>query len=158
MDRIAKSLLVILLILGILLAIECFIPVGSFAETLYVNVSELNGRAKPSKNSSIEAIFDRGMDLYAIELNSNGWVEVKGGETGTVWCKAKYLSNYLGTRKWKNISGGSVNMRENPCANSKRVGKIKDGRTMRISAEVFGWGYIKDQGWVDLSYFEMVEE
>jgi len=23
---------------------------------------------------------------------------------------------------------------------------------------VFGWGYIKDQGWVDLSYFEVVDD
>ena len=29
---------------------------------------------------------------------------------------------------------------------------------MRITAEVFGWGYIKDQGWVDLSYFEVVDD
>ena len=70
----------------------------------------------------------------------------------------KYLSESEIIRKWKNVSGGSVNLRKNPSCEAKRVGRIKAGRVMRITAEVFGWGYIKDQGWVDLSYFEVVDD
>lgn len=157
MERLAKSLLIIFLIIAFLLVIECFFPIGAFSETLYVNVSELNGRAMPNKNSHIESCFIRGDTLKPISLKHD-WIEVKGGETGTVWCKAKYVSSFNGVRKWKNISGGSVNIREEPSCESRKSGKIKANRIINIIAEVFGWGYIKDQGWVDLSYFEVVGE
>lgn len=125
---------------------------------LYVNTRLLNGRQYPTTDSSREAFFEEGETVEAIQLNEKGWVEVYGGETGTVWCKAEYLSEQPEPRKWKNTSGGSVNLRRNPSIEAKRVGRIKAGRIMRISAEIMGWGYIKDQGWVDLSYFEVVDD
>lgn len=159
MTNFTRFLCILLVLLGILLVIDCLFPIGAFAyeETLYVIVTELNGQECPNTKCSVEARFERGEMLAPIQLSNSGWVEVIGGETGTVWCKAEYVSESEVIRKWKNISGGSVNLRANPSLEARKVGRIKHGRTMRISAEVFGWGYIKDQGWVDLEYFELVE-
>ena len=159
MTNFTRFLCVLLVLLGILLVIDCLFPIGAFAyeETLYVMVTELNGRECPNTKCGVEAHFERGDMLAPIQLNTNGWVEVIGGETGTVWCKAEYVSESESIRKWKNTSGGSVNLRANPSCEAKKIGKIKHGRVMRITAEVMGWGYIKDQGWVDLEYFELVE-
>lgn len=160
-----KNLIHFLFIIAILLfawfAIDFCLPVGALAEettTMYVNTSVLNGREFPSMKSFREAFFEQGETVQAIELNNTGWVLCEGGETGVVWCKAEYLSESETVRKWKNISGGSVNVRRNPSIDSRRVGKIKAGRTVYITAEVFGWGYIKSQGWVDLEFFEVIEE
>lgn len=146
----------------IIIAISFIFPRDSLAEEgeypLYVTVRLLNGREHPNTDSSCEARFEKGDTVEAIQINENGWIEVYGGETGTVWCKAEYLSENPEPRYWKNTSGGSVNIRRNPSIEARREGRIKAGRVMRISAEVFGWGYIKNQGWVDLSYFERVEE
>lgn len=152
-----KAISVIIAILFFWLLIEVCLPIGAFAETVYVLPRELNGRTEPSTKSFVEACFCKDEELECIELNVNGWARVIGGESGTVWCKAEYLSASPVVRKWKNISGGSVNLRAQPSCDAKRVGKIKSGRVMRVSAEVMGWGYIKDQGWIDLDYFELVE-
>ena len=163
-----KKLICFLVVMTVLLLlwsiIEFCFPINSLAEEqviaypMYVNTRLLNGREHPSTKSSIEAWCEKGEVVEAIKLNDQGWVLVEGGETGVVWCKAEYLSENETVRKWKNTSGGSVNLRKNPSVESKRVGRIKAGRVMRIAAEVFGWGYIKDQGWIDLSYFEVVDD
>ena len=157
-----RFIIVAAILIAFYVVIAIFLPIGAFAESneycLYVNTRVLNGREFPSTNASREAFFEKGETVSAIELNDNGWVLVEGGETGVVWCKAEYLSESETVRKWKNVSGGSVNLRKNPSCEAKRVGRIKAGRVMRITAEVFGWGYIKDQGWVDLSYFEVVDD
>ena len=164
MKSFVRFLIVATIIITAWFLIEICLPIGAFAEEwpqtypMYVNTRLLNGREYPSINSSREAWFEKGEIVDAIELNDTGWVLVEGGETGVVWCKAEYLSDNDTIRKWKNTSGGSVNVRKNPSCDSKRVGRIKAGRVMRITAEVFGWGYIKDQGWVDLSYFEVMDD
>lgn len=164
MKKLIRFLVIMAALSLIWLIIEFYFPIGSLAEEqivtypMYINTRLLNGREYPSTKSSIEAWFEKGEAVEAIKLNDQGWVLVEGGETGVVWCKAEYLSESETIRKWKNTSGGSVNLRKNPSAESKRVGRIKAGRIMRITAEVFGWGYIKDQGWVDLSYFEVVDD
>ena len=153
-----KAFSVIIWLLFFWLLIECCLPIGAIAETVYVLPTELNGRESPSTKSFVDARFCKGDELECVEINSTGWARVIGGEGGTVWCKAEYVSASMAPRKWKNISGGSVNLRVNPSCEAKKIGKIKHGRVMRITAEVFGWGYIKDQGWVDLSYFEVVDD
>ena len=164
MKSFVRFLIVATVIITAWFLIEIYLPIGAFAEEwpqtypMYVNTRLLNGREYPSINSSREAWFEKGETVKAIKLNDTGWVLVEGGETGVVWCKAEYLSDSDTIREWKNTSSGSVNVRKNPSYDSKRVGRIKAGRVMRITAEVFGWGYIKNQGWVDLSYFEVVND
>lgn len=127
------------------------------AETVYCIADKLNGRYAPSIKSSKEMRLFYGDEVEALKLNDNGWVEVIGGESGTVWCKAEFLSVSIEPRKWKNISNGSVNIRKVPSLEAKTCGRVKKNRIMWITAEVLGWGYIKDQGWVDLSYFALEE-
>lgn len=162
MRRFMAFVVIALLLIGLIIGIEFCFPLDAEASghsySLYVTARKLNGRQFPTTKSSVEAHFEQGDEVEALQLNANGWVEVVGGETGTVWCKAEYLSESLVVRKWKNTSDGAVNLRVEPCCEAKRVGRIKSDRVMRISAEVFGWGYIKDQGWVDLSYFTVMEE
>lgn len=157
-----RFIIVAAILIVFYIVIAMFLPIGAFAESdeyyLYVNTRVLNGREFPSTNAFREAFFEKGETVSVIKLNDNGWVLVKGGETGVVWCKAEYLSESEIIRKWKNVSGGSVNLRKNPSREAKRVGRIKVGCIMPIAAEVFGWGYVKNQGWVDLSYFEVVDD
>ena len=127
------------------------------AETVYCIADKLNGRYAPSTKSDKEMVLFYGDEVEALELNDSGWVKIIGGESGTVWCKAEFLSASVEPRKWKNTSGGSVNMRKAPSLEAKTCGRVKKGRVMKITAEVLGWGYIKDQGWVDLDYFTLEE-
>ena len=55
--------------------------------TMYVVgvTSLLNGRAKPSMDSNVEARFPLGRDVAVYEV-SGQWAKVAGGESGYVWC------------------------------------------------------------------------
>lgn len=121
---------------------------GAGAETLTVTASELNGRATPSKKGHVEAIFMRGDELDAVSIDGE-WVEVIGGETGTVWCHADYLTESE-PYKATNTSGGAVNVRSEP--DGDRVGKVSAGESVTIERRVMGWGYT-GSGWVMLKYF-----
>lgn len=124
-----------------------------FGETLFVvtNGDYLNGRARPDKNAPIEARFDNGDAVEALSIQ-NGWVEVIGGETGTVWCKAEYLSDSQSdSATYRNTSGGRVFVRSEP--SGKKTGRIDAGKKVKVSRQIGNWGYI-GSGWVDLSFFE----
>ena len=127
-------------------------PLFGVAETLYVrtNGDYLNGRSQPDKHASVEAHFDNGDQVEAVST-SGGWVEVVGGETGTVWCKAEYLSSSaLEGALYRNTSGGRVFVRSEPCG--AKTGRVEANKTVTVQNVVDGWGYI-GTGWVDLSYF-----
>ena len=53
--------------------------------------SVLNGRARPSVSSIKECRFYPGETLTATGETRKAWVEVVGGETGTVWVHEKYV-------------------------------------------------------------------
>lgn len=122
-------------------------------ETLFVvtNGDCLNGRARPDKHAPVEARFDNGEAVEALSIQ-NGWVEVIGGETGTVWCKAEYLSDSQSdSATYRNTSGGRVFVRNEP--SGKKTGRIDAGKKVTVSRQIGNWGYI-GSGWVDLSFFE----
>ena len=145
-----KIILLILILLALL-----FLPLKSAAETLFCTASTLNGRAEPSKKARVEAQFSYGDEMEVVGYTDN-WIEVVGGETGTVFVSAKYCASSLEKVKYENISGGRVIIRESP-EGKKKNDWIKANKKVTISAEVDGWGYIADRGWVDLSYFSEVE-
>ena len=119
--------------------------------TLIVTVDELNGRAEPTTKSSVEMRLYKDDEVTFVSYN-DGWVEIIGGETGTVFCKAEYLSEKdanLGT--YKNTSGGRVHVREN--IEGKRIDSIAANKNVEVSSIILNWGYIGN-GWVDLQYFE----
>lgn len=127
-------------------------PLFGVAETLYVrtNGDYLNGRSQPDKHAAVEARFDNGAQVESVSV-SGGWVEVVGGETGTVWCKAEYLSSFpSGGVVYRNSSGGRVFIRSEP--HGAKTGRVEGNKTVTVQNVVDGWGYI-GTGWVDLSYF-----
>lgn len=119
--------------------------------TLVVTVDELNGRAEPTTKSSVEMRLYKDDEVTFVSY-TDGWVEIIGGETGTVFCKAEYLSEKnanLGT--YKNISGGRVHVRDS--IEGKRINSIAANKNIEVSSIILNWGYIGN-GWVDLQYFE----
>ena len=63
--------------------------------TLIVDVREgsvLNGRARPSVSSIKECRFYPGETLTATGETRKAWIEIVGGETGTVWVHGKYVN------------------------------------------------------------------
>lgn len=119
--------------------------------TLVVTVDELNGRAEPTTKSNVEMRLYKDDEVTFVSY-TDGWVEIIGGETGTVFCKAEYLSEKdanLGI--YKNISDGRVNVRDS--IEGKRIGSIAVNKNVEVSSIILNWGYIGN-GWVDLQYFE----
>ena len=120
---------------------------------LWVTANLLNGRAKPDKGSHVEARFDYGDRLTPTGRWSKNrkWVEVIGGESGTVWCDIRYLSEREDVFTVYSLNPGSIRARIRPGA-GKITGKIKKGERIEITQVVLGYGLCK-KGWVDLGYF-----
>lgn len=133
-------------------------PVFScLATSHYVNISEgtyLNGREKPSKKSFITMRLFRGDKVNVLGF-SGDWAEVEGGESGTSFVKAKYLSTILEPVRFRNVSSGRVRVRTEPVSGSTAAW-LSSGKTVTVLSIVSGWGRIAS-GWIDLSYFEKVE-
>lgn len=123
------------------------------AETLYVctNGGDLNGRAKPSIKSSVEMKIPDGEAVEAVSYDG-GWVEIVGGETGTVWCKAEYLSSTQEATKYRNTSGGRVFVRDG-IEGAKTGLVVRANGIVAVTRQINGWGYI-GEGWVNLKYFD----
>lgn len=115
----------------------------------------LNGRSAPRKSASVEARFDYGDTLQATGDWSPDhlWVEVAGGETGTVWVHIRYVSE---RRHYEvtNEKHKTVKIRKHP-VDGKVTGYVKKGQKIIIEQKIFNWGRT-NKGWVDLDYF--VEE
>lgn len=121
---------------------------------LYVCVDEdsfLSGRAEPTKHSERTMRLYKGDEVEVVKVRNDGWIEIVGGETGTSFVDARYVSETLESFKATNVSGGRVKVRE--CINGKVVNYVKKGATVTISQTIFGWGRTK-KGWVNLGYFD----
>ncbi|MEG1776939.1 MAG: SH3 domain-containing protein [Clostridia bacterium] len=133
----------------------------SFAEcetrTVYVMASELNGRAEASLKATVEARFYRGDELEALRYQL-GWVEVVGGETGTVWCKAEHLSEYAVEAEYANKSGGRVFIHAELGDDSKDGKRaVECGKRVTVTRVLYGYGYM-GKGWIDLSFMELEDD
>ena len=120
---------------------------------LYVTANTLNGRYHPNKRSPIEAEF-----YYADELKTTGriskdreWIEVYGGESGTVWVCIKYVTERYAPFTVTNENNGKVKIRSLH-GGGKLKGYVQHGKSIEIDRVVLGWGHTK-KGWVDLEYF-----
>lgn len=122
------------------------------AETLYVCTSggDLNGRARPDPHARIEMKIPNGDSVEAVS-RQNGWVQVIGGETGTVWCAQEYLSSSPQPLKYRNTSGGRVFVRRD-IKGAKTGLEISSGKVVTVRRQMSGWGYV-GTGWVDLDFF-----
>jgi hypothetical protein len=126
-------------------------------DPLYVTASQLNGRAHPSKKASVEALFDYGDRLTPTGKISKDrkWVEVEGGETGTVWVSVQYVSERFMEFTATNVSNGKVRIHGLPDG-GKLNGYLSRGKSVEIVQVVLGWGRCS-KGWVDLAFLEEAE-
>ena len=145
--------------LSILLCMAFLIPVIVQAEEtqsikLKVKAKLLNGRSAPRKNASKEAFFDFGdiLDATGEWSKDHKWVEVYGGESGTVWVSIRYVTERTDRFKVKNVNYNKVKVRKWP-ENGKVMHYIYKGQSVYVNQVVLGWGKTK-YGWVDLSYME----
>lgn len=135
----------------------CFASIASIAEgDLYVTATKLNGRAKPTRKSSVEARFERGDAVTPTGQIHGEWIEVYGGETGTVWCHMDYLSELANLCVYQNTSGGRVKIRKTP--NGKHVNWLKNNAVVKIINVIGDWGQIEDVGWVCMQYLSFCYE
>ena len=159
------KILTVLLVLVIIAMIFVFIDSAKSegndydGTVLYVTASQLYGRYTPKKNGIIEALFDKGDKVIATGEWSKDmlWVEVYGGECGTVWCKAEYLSEINEPVTMENTFGYKIKVRSKPGKSGKVKGYVKGYQKITVTQIVLGWGRTK-KGWVDLSYFGYVRE
>lgn len=103
----------------------------------------------------MEARFDYGDKLIPTGEFSKDfkWVEVYGGESGTVWVYIPYVSERT-HYKVTNLNNGKIKIRKWPEV-GKVTGYVKHGQTIEIEQKVLNYGKTK-KGWVDLDY--LVEE
>ena len=120
---------------------------------LYVTATVLNGRMHPTKRATIEATF-----YYADELRTTGqisrdheWIEVYGGESGTVWVAIRYVTERFAPFTVTNENNGKIKIRSRH-SGGKLNGYVKHGKSIEIDQVVLGWGHTK-KGWVDLEFF-----
>lgn len=151
-----KRFLAIVFLLLFIWSVVALLSHSANAEILYSCTirDDLNGRSRPSTSASIEMRIPPGEPVEAVSFK-DGWVEVVGGEGGTSWCKAEYLSSTQDAVYFKNTSGGRVFLRDG--IEGAKNGVVKANRVVLVTRQVFGWGYI-GSGWVNLSYFTPVED
>lgn len=147
----------IVIILVLCWFVALFIPSRGFAEEctdMYVTAKLLNGRATPSKKGTKEALFDKGDKVQATGewSKDHHWVEIIGGETGTVWCDIRYLTERKGAFMVRNNGSTPVKIRKNPF-NGKLTGYLKKGKAVVIEQVVLGWGRC-EKGWINLYYVD----
>lgn len=124
-------------------------------ETLYVVTQgdDLNGRSEPSIHAPVEMRIPNGEAVQSVS-SQNGWVEIVGGETGTVWCREEYLSSAPEASKFRNVSGGRVFVRDTVKGHKTGL-EVPANKTVTVRIQRDGWGKVSS-GWVDLSFFEEV--
>jgi hypothetical protein len=159
MDKERKAFTIALLVLLVLWVICLFVPSVSRSEDVFyeqatlmrVTAKQLNGRANPSKKASIEARFDRGDVVEAYDWSENHhWIEVIGGETGSVWVWYAYLNEQEEEYTvWWNDYGGKVKIRKEPFGTV--TGYLSKNGEVVIDRIVLGWGHCS-KGWIDLRY------
>ncbi len=123
-----------------------------------VTADLLNGRALPTKKAHIEARFDFGNYIQPTGSWSKDrkWVEVKGGETGTVWVRADYVTEVYGIFEYRNTADGRIKIRKKP-VDGKLAGYLGKGKKVIITQIVLGWGRCK-RGWINMEYLERIND
>lgn len=117
--------------------------------------SYLNGRAKPSTSSEVTMKLYLGDEVEVLEFHGQ-WAKIIGGEYGTSFVKAEYLSSISSPVFYENDSSGRVRVRSAP-VDGKTVGWVSSGARVRVLSIVMGWGKTS-AGWVDLSFFQEVND
>lgn len=122
--------------------------------TLYVKAKLLNGRSEPKKNASIECRFDKDDSILATGnwSNDHHWIEVVGGETGTVWVYADYVSEYQSPVYIVNYDYKKLKIRSRPF-DGKITGYLKRDKPVQAECIILGWAKTV-KGWINMRYVE----
>lgn len=156
MDKERKIFICCLIAMTVVVLIAILLPSGGHSESfehteVVVTAKLLNGRATPSKKAKVEALFDRGDVLKAYDWSeSHHWIEVEGGETGTVWVWWEYLTEQTEDYSvWINDYGTDIKIRREPFG--RVTGYLKRGKEVVVTQIVLGWGKC-DNGWIELKF------
>lgn len=159
MDKERKAFFLTLFVFAVIIFVWVILPILDYssahaedneATSVYVTASMLNGRSDPRKSAYVAAKFDRGDKLDALNWSRNhNWVEVKGGETGTVWVWWEYVTERTDEYPVYNDYGSRIKIRNKP--HGRVVGYLKKNEELFIDKVLFGWGH-SDKGWIELKY------
>ena len=154
MDKEKRAFLLSVIVFLFIVFIWVVIPTKSEdavdTTEMFVTASLLNGRAKPNKNSSVEAKFDHGDEVTAFDWSpDHHWIEIKGGETGTVWVWWEYLTERTDEFLVWNNWGTKIKIRSAPYG--RVIGYLKRDGELWIDKVVLGWGH-SNRGWIELKY------
>ena len=123
--------------------------VGASAKenTLYVSVDEgtyLRGRKSPSLDAAVEMKLYNGEEVTVVSAKGE-WVEIEGGEPGTVWCYSEFLkssSDDADCKKYEVVSNGKVRVRKE--INGEKLRYVRNGDILEVKFFVDGWAYLGD--------------
>ena len=119
-----------------------------------ITLDTLNVRCGPGTNYEKINTVSLG-NRYAFYQKSNGWVRIKHG---WVYTGYMYIEGDTGEGAGNGkITGTDLNIRSGPGTAFDTVGSYKKGETVKILAQVKGWGYTA-KGWISMKYVEMEKE
>lgn len=160
-EKLIGLVLAVLIACGVVMSVWLILADAGLAEDvdhepMYVTADVLNGRAHPTKKAPVEAVFDYGDQLTPTGRISRDceWIEVEGGEAGTVWVHVNYISERFVEFTVRNENNGKVKIRSK-IGGGKVRGYVKRGKSVVIDRVVLGWGHCS-KGWIDLEY--LIEE
>ena len=143
---------ILVVVLAALFIFASFAMSEEIYDTVEMTVTArlLNGRDRPSKKGIIEAVFDRGDTVKAYDWSENHhWIEVEGGESGSVWVWWSYLTERTDEFAVWNNWGAKVKIRKEPYG--RVIGYLEKDKETFIDQVVLGWGHCP-KGWIDLKY------
>lgn len=126
-------------------------PIGQ--ATVSVRRGDLNGRERPDIHSPKVARFPDGETISIYEIRGD-WALTDGGETGTCWVHADYLTTE-DAGSYTVISNGRLRVRSTPDGDT--VGWLQPGQSVDMLAIFGGWART-ESGWVMAEYLEKRRE
>lgn len=91
-------------------------------------------------------------ERYAYYQKSGNWVRIKDGWVSVTYF---YIEGTTGEGSGTGtVTGADLNVRSGPGKDYERVGGLEKGDTVKIQAQVNGWGYT-GKGWVSMNYITM---
>jgi len=116
-----------------------------------VTLNSLNVRTGPG--TKYDDIGDVTLgERYAYYQKSGNWARIEDG-----WVSVSYFYMEGTTGEGSGIGtvvDADLNVRSGPGKDYERVGGLKQGDTVKIQAQVSGWGYT-GKGWVSMNYVKM---
>lgn len=115
-----------------------------------VNLGALNVRTGPGTKYDQVEMVAKG-ERYAYYQKSGSWIRI---DKGWVSANYMYLEGETGDGAGKGTMKSDLNIRTGPGKDFDKTGTYKKGDTVKILAQINGWGYT-EKGWISMSYVTM---